>query len=516
MPKSTTLEAEEVLCAAPSFAEIESAGDPLMARLKTAAAQGRKIVIVQGLGFVGAAVAAVVAGATRDGRALHEVVGVDLANPAGCRKVASFESGDFPFPCPDPELARLTRHAVVEIGNLHATTSEEVYAVAVVIIVDVPLDVKDRTKADARQIEIHWAGFEAALRIIGRRMRPDALVLVETTVPIGTTQRVAQRILREERVRRGITQNLLLAHAYERVMPGPKYANSIRRFWRSFAGIDEASTERARQFLGTFIETAQFPLRDLKDPHASELAKLLENSYRAANIALIYEWTLLAEEIGVNLFEIVDSIRVRQGTHDNMRYPGFGVGGYCLTKDSLLAQWSLKNFFGSKVQLGMTLEALRVNYHMPLHALDLARGMLGGSLGGRKITLCGLCYLPDVPDTRNAPLEIVHDQLAGERARVRVHDPLVQSWPERPHAILTRSLSEALRGTEAVLLAVNHAAYGQLSAAEWAALLPERTALVDASNVLSDGQAEFLHDRGHRLMGVGKGHWRKRGYDQHA
>jgi nucleotide sugar dehydrogenase len=246
------------------------------------------------------------------------------------------------------------------------------------------------------------------------------------------------------------------------------------------------------------------------------VAKLLENSYRAANIALIYEWTLLAEETGVNLFEIVDSIRVRQGTHDNMRYPGFGVGGYCLTKDSLLAQWALTHFFGSTVQLGMTLEALRINYQMPLHALELARGMMGGTLAGRKIALCGLCYLPNVPDTRNAPLEIVYDRLCEEKALVGVHDPLVESWPERPGAALTQKLPEALREASVAVLAVNHDAYSRLSAAEWAVLLPAHCSVVDASNVISDAQAAFLHTRGHRLMGVGKGHWRKRGYDQYV
>ena len=109
-------------------------------------------------------------------------------------------------------------------------------------------------------------------------------------------------------------------------MPGPRYIDSIRRFWRTYAGIDQPSTERARAFLSTFIQTGEFALWPLGDTASSELGKVLENSYRAANIALIHEWTLFAEKAGINLWAVVDSIRVRKGTHDNMRYPGFGVG----------------------------------------------------------------------------------------------------------------------------------------------------------------------------------------------
>src|SRR5207249_3311459 len=115
----------------------------------------------------------------------------------------------------------------------------------------------------------------------------------------------------------------------------------------------------ARNFLNALIDTEKYPLTELADTSASEMAKLLENSYRAANIALIHEWTLLAEQVGVNLFEVVESIKVRKGTHDNIRYPGLGVGGYCLPKDPLLAQWSATHLFNTDIVLSMTLEAMR-------------------------------------------------------------------------------------------------------------------------------------------------------------
>jgi nucleotide sugar dehydrogenase len=472
-------------------------------------AEGRRVVVVQGLGFVGSAVAAVVAAARDErGEPRYFVIGVDLPTPGGFWKIAKLNEGRVPFASPDAEFDRLVREAVCDTGNLRATACEEAYALADTIVIDVQLDVIDRAVQDHLEIDISMRSLEAAARAVARRMRPDALVLVETTVPFGTCERILLPALREERTRRGITEPLLLAHAYERVMPGPNYVNSIRRFWRTFAGLDAGSSERARAFLESFIDTAAWPLRELGDMASSELAKLLENSYRAANIAFIHEWTLLAEQAGIDLWSVVDSIRVRKGTHDNLRYPGFGVGGYCLTKDSLLAQWSLNHLGDSAHQLAVTLEALKINHTMPLHTLDLLRELAGGSLRGLKVLVCGVSYLADVGDTRHSPTEIFADALLEAGAQLVVHDPCVATWPERPSVALTADLRAAMEKAEAIVFATPHAEYR----AQQPGAFPAQRCIVDANNVLTDATAAALHAGGARLLGVGKGHWRRRGY----
>jgi UDP-N-acetyl-D-mannosaminuronate dehydrogenase len=152
--------------------------------------------------------------------------------------------------------------------------------------VDIPLDVSDRAVFVPGDIELNLTGFETGIRTIGRWMRDEALVLIETTVPIGTLEKVVKPLLLEERINRQILSPLYLAHAYERVMPGPHYIDSIRRFWRSYSGIDQKSMDKAKAFLETIIDTDNFPVWELNDPKHSELAKLLENSYRSVNIAL--------------------------------------------------------------------------------------------------------------------------------------------------------------------------------------------------------------------------------------
>lgn len=495
----------------PGAAVLEERWREIRTRIAEARTQGRSIVVVQGLGFVGAAVAAVVAGARDDAsQPRYFVVGTDLATQGGYWKIAKINQGLVPIASPDSTLPELVYDSVLTHQNLCATSSEEVYGLADVIVVDLPLDVSDRFIRSHEQVDIHLAPFESAIRAIGSRMQPDALVLVETTVPVGVCEKVALPILEQERAARGIHTPVLLAHAYERVMPGPKYVDSIRNFWRSFSGVNEEARARARVFLSSFVETGSFPLWDLEDTNASELAKVLENSYRAVNIAFIHEWTLLAEKIGVNLFEVIDSIRVRKGTHDNIRQPGFGVGGYCLTKDPLLAQWSATRLFQTDVVLSMTIEALRINQRMPLHTFGLAAELAGGSLSGKRITVLGVSYLPEVADTRNTPTEELCDALHRAGASVLVHDPYLALWPERSGVPFTQDLAQCLAWADGVILAIPHKPYLELTPKHFQ--LGQCRFVVDAQNGLNDQMAAALHAAKLRLAGVGKGHWRKSGY----
>ena len=475
--------------------------------------RGGQVVLVQGLGFVGAAVAATIADAKApDGAPLYFVIGIDLQTPGSYWKVEKINAGLVPIDSTDPVLARLTHHAVHETGNLRATTCEDAYGLADVIVVDVHLDVADRANGANAEIHVELEPFRAAIRTIGRLMRPDALVVVETTVPPGTCEHVVLPVLREERARRGIDEPVLLAHAYERVMPGPNYVSSIRAYPRTYSGVDERSSSQARAFLSTFIDSPNGNLLwRLENPLSSELGKLLENSYRAANIAFIHEWTLLAEKIGVNLFEIIDSIRVRTGTHDNMRYPGFGVGGYCLTKDSLLAQWGVTHLLGSDALLETTLDALRTNALMPMHAVELVKEVAPAGLGGARIAVCGVSYVPDVADTRNSPTEALVDALLAEGAELRVHDPSVRTWLERPDVPIVQDLEATLADADGIVLAVGHRVYRELEARSLTRLTPRPTFIVDAQNVLSDESARELHAAGWLVVGVGKGHWRRDG-----
>ena len=130
-------------------------------------------------------------------------------------------------------------------------------------------------------------------------------------------------------------------------MPGENYYDSITNFWRVYSGINKESELKCRKFLESFINTKKYPLTKLQNTRSSETAKVLENTFRAVNIALIDEWTKFANETNIDLQDIIKAIRVRP-THTNIMLPGIGVGGYCLTKDPGFAQIALKEIFKKK------------------------------------------------------------------------------------------------------------------------------------------------------------------------
>jgi UDP-N-acetyl-D-mannosaminuronate dehydrogenase len=185
-------------------------------------------------------------------------------------------------------------------------------------------------------------------------------------------------ILEECLAKRGLSTNKIkVGHSYERVMPGPKYIDSIQNFYRVFAGTDDKSTEAVETFLRTVIRTDEYPLTRLGNTNATEMAKVLENSFRAMNIAFMVEWSRFAEEAGVDIYEVVNAIRMRP-THKNIMLPGLGVGGYCLTKDPLLASWGRMNLFGSKDRLGQSEKGVSINDKMPLYAFEYLQSAIQG------------------------------------------------------------------------------------------------------------------------------------------
>lgn len=455
------------------------------------------VVCVQGLGFVGAAVCVALASARDDfGRPVFRVVGVDLPTSDGTAKVRALNSGKFPFPTADEELGASVREACA-VGNLRACTEASAFASAAVIVVDVAVHLAPDDDDPVLELD----GFRSAIRTVGRHMRPDCLVVIETTVPPGTTTRVAAPLLAEELTARGLPKDRFkLAHCYERVTPGSAYLESIVRMPRVYAGIDEASADACLAFLQKFIDTERYPAVRLADPTSSELGKILENTYRALTIALMEEFAGFAEQAGVDLFEVVQAIRNRP-THNNMRTPGFGVGGYCLTKDPLMARVAARELFGLDQSFPLASLTIRVNRASPIRTLDRLSGFLGGDLHGKRILLLGVTYREDIADTRYSPSEAFYRAALDRGAEVVLHDPLIRHWPEQGIPIPEKMPDAA--GLDAVVLAVPHRQYREFDYGRWVG--KSRPVILDAFNVLTREQRTSLRRLGCRVESTGRG-----------
>jgi UDP-N-acetyl-D-glucosamine dehydrogenase len=418
---------------------------------------GKKVVVVQGLGFVGSVMGLVVANALTEE---YAVIGIDLPTPASYWKIRSINEGVFPVIASDPKIEIYYNNALHK-KNYYATYDSYAYSKADVIVVDINLDVKKLSAAnkDLEGYHVDLTPFKKAIEAIGINCKEDVLVLVETTVPPGTAQKIVRPILEECLIKRELpTDKIKVGHSYERVMPGPQYIDSIQNFYRVFAGTDEKSATAVETFLRTVIHTDEFPLTRLGNTNATEMAKVLENSFRAMNIAFMVEWSRFAEEAGVDIYEVVNAIRMRP-THKNIMLPGLGVGGYCLTKDPLLASWARMNLFGSEEKLTQSEKGVHINDKMPVYAFEFLQTQFNGSLEGKKVLLLGVSYLNDVGDTRYTPVEGFYDQFAMAGCEITLHDPHVKYWEEKDIWV-NQNLDELLNAAyDVVVITTGHKDY---------------------------------------------------------
>ena len=417
---------------------------------------GKKVVVVQGLGFVGAVMSLVCANALTEE---YAVIGVDLANEKTYWKIKSINDGVFPLIADDPKIPEFFNKSI-DKGNFIATYDPVAYSYADVIIVDINLDVEKESDVNRKlqSYDVNLDGFKSAIKSIGSKCKSDALILVETTVPPGTCEKIVKPIIENEFLSRGLSlTNYRLGHSYERVMPGPEYIDSIREYPRVYSGSNTISADAVEVFLRTIIDTSICELTRLEHTNATEMAKVLENSYRAMNIAFAVEWSRFAEEAGVDLYSMVNAIRNRP-THANLMYPGIGVGGYCLTKDPLLASWARKSHFGASSDLEMSINGVSVNDQMPRFAFNRLVEVFG-DINGKKVAFLGVSYRGDVGDTRFTPVEPLVEMIRETGAKIKLHDPFVSQWEEQ-NCVVESDLNKALDlNTDIVVISSGHSQY---------------------------------------------------------
>ncbi len=458
------------------------------------APEARPVVCVQGLGYVGTAMALAIAAARDDGAPAFDVIGVELPNERGTAIVEQINAGRLPIESADPKMQEALDSAR-KAGNLSATTDLGACEFASVAVVSVNLDLQIGELGPS----VDLTGLRAAVRDLAMKLQPGALIVVETTVPPGTCSTALAPDIEAVLAERGLAPGaLMLAYSYERVMPGPDYFDSVRSYWRVYAGETPEAADACEAFLSRVVDVANFPLSRVGSTTAAELGKVLENSYRATNIAFMEEWGRFAEAIGVDLFEVIEAIRVRP-THSNMRQPGFGVGGYCLTKDPLFAPVAARDLFGLSLDFPFSEEAVRINALMPLVTLDQTDHLLGG-LQGRRLLVLGASYRGGVADTRHSPSAAFASAAVARGAEIVCHDPAVTEWdfPVPP----VRELPDPA-GFDAVVFAVVHDEYLAIDLLGW--LGHARPLVVDANHVLLDSQLRDAASAGCRVWSIGRG-----------
>jgi UDP-N-acetyl-D-glucosamine dehydrogenase len=498
-------------------------------------ALGREIVVVMGVGFVGAVMAGVIADTVgpQDGKPTKFVIGMQRPSVRSYWKISYINEGLAPVEAEDPEVAPLIHRCVKEKKTLVATYTYEALSLADVVVVDVQCDYNKETLGDVAQGHADIKALEESLKVIGEKIKPDCLVLIETTVPPGTTEYIAYPAIKKAFEKRGLPKaEPLLAHSFERVMPGREYVASIRDFWRVCSGINEEAKEKVKKFLSEVLNVKKFPLTVLDRPIESETCKIVENSYRATILAYLHEWSLFAERNGVDLIKVLQAIKVRP-THSNIIFPGPGIGGYCLPKDGGLGVWAYHTLMGFDDDIfKITPLAININDTRALHVAEIVRDALrnmGKIVAASKIALLGASYREDVGDTRYSGSEIIVRKLTEMGGEIVVHDPYVKHWWEfekqdvfpsegkswsrffRNQARLNElrvqsNLADTLKGVDAVVLAVRHQAYRTLKPDEVVRMAGRPVAVIDCFGILDDPQIRRYLELGCEVKGLGRGH----------
>jgi UDP-N-acetyl-D-glucosamine dehydrogenase len=496
--------------------------------------QGKEIVVVMGVGFIGVVMAAVVADSVDEkGNANKFVIGMQRPSTRSYWKIPYINRGLSPVRSEDPEVDVLLKRCVLERKNMIATFTYDTLKLADVVVVDIQCDYLKDELGNVENGHADMKAFEESIEIIADRIDPNCLVLIETTVAPGTTEQVAYPIMKKRFEKRGIDSEPLLAHSYERVMPGKEYVRSIRDFWRVCSGINEESKRRVEKFLSEVIHTKEFPLTVLDKPIESETAKIIENSYRATILAFMDEWCIFAERNGVDLKKVIDAIKIRP-THSNIMFPGPGIGGYCLPKDGGLGIWSYRHIFGWEDEIfKITPKAIDINDTRALHVAQLVRDALrnmGRPIAAADILLLGASYREDVGDTRYSGSELIVRKLTEMGADVKVHDPYVDHWwelekqDEYPHGggyswkrffdrqdklselRIEKDMWASMKNVDAIILAVKHKPYLNLDPEEVVKSVGKPCAIIDCFTILNDDQIRKYFELGCEVKGMGRGH----------
>lgn len=364
--------------------------------IPSVSAKKPQILAIIGQGYVGLplAMAAVEAG--------WSVIGVDNFEA----KVLQINGGSSPI----EDISDAQLRAAIERQTYKATTDFSEVSKASVITICVPTPLNDRREPDLSLLR------DAAFGI-APYVSNETLVVSESTSYPGTLRDIIIPIINSLKQKNSLT--IYFASAPERVNPGDPEWNQ-KNTPRLVGGIDADSQKRAMAFYESICNAAV----SVSSPEIAEVAKLLENTFRLVNIALINEITQLCSTNGINIYEVIDAASSKPYGFMPFK-PGIGVGGHCIPVDPLyLAWWGRQN--GTKASLVES--ASSINHEMPKYVGDRALNMIESSVQSPKILILGVAYKTGVGDVRETPASELRSYLRAQGAEVAWHDPLVPLW----------------------------------------------------------------------------------------
>jgi UDP-N-acetyl-D-glucosamine dehydrogenase len=379
-------------------------------------AQDSRTLAIIGQGYVGIplAMAAVDAGWT--------VVGIDNFEA----KVAQLNSGVSPV----EDISNTQLAAALKSGSYRASTDFSDVAAASVVTICVPTPLDDKREPDLSLLQ-------SAAKAIAPFVSNETLVVSESTSYPGTLRDIIIPIVDSLKPQESVS--VYFASAPERVDPANTLWNQLNTP-RLVGGIDGESQAKALAFYESICDAVV----SVSTPEVAEAAKLLENTFRLVNIALVNEFTQLCSANGINVHEVIDAASSKPYGFMPFR-PGVGVGGHCIPVDPLYLTWWARQHGGSAE---LVESADSINHAMPKYVAQRALAMVDAKIKKPKVLILGVAYKPGVGDVRETPVSALRDYLQTQGAEVAWHDPLVPVWEGSKSVDLTWKCDVAILATK--------------------------------------------------------------------
>jgi UDP-N-acetyl-D-mannosaminuronic acid dehydrogenase len=419
---------------------------------------------VCGLGYVGYPVAMLFADAG------FPVIGFDIL----ADRVKRLNNEENPIKGQEPGLDKLVEN-VFKKGNFRATSDFSEYRECDYIIVAVQTPVAEENKRPT------YENLKAALKSVGKNMKKGVTVIIESTIAPGTMEHVVKPILEKES---GMTagKGFYLANCPERLMPGHLLEN-IRYYNRVVGGWNLKSAKNVQDLYKHVVKGEL----EATDCITAEIVKSGENTYRDVQIAFANEMALLCEAYGSNVWrvrELINNCRkvtdTRPEAMRQMHYPGAGVGGHCIPKDS----WLLIHEVRNEVKPQLIPTARYINDAMPNHMYELFKQAVketGKKLKNTKVVVLGYAYDGNSDDDRNTPTEPLMKKLKGARVNFEIHDSYIAKYQ--------KDIKKVLKGKDSIILMTAHDEYKKLKYPMLKNLMKKDPIIVDGRNVFSKDKA---------------------------
>ncbi len=453
----------------------------------------RKVGVV-GMGYVGIPAAVLFANSDE----FERVYGFQRNSPSSGYKIDMLNRGECPLKGEEPGLDDMLKK-VVHAGKFQCTSdfSKISELDAVTLAIQTPFK-------DPKDLVPDFGALIEGLRLVGHNISKGTLVVLESTITPGTTDGMAREILEEESgLKAG--EDFALAHAPERVMVG-RLLKNIQEHDRIVGGIDETSTRRAVELYSPILTKGKIiPMTAM----AAEVTKTSENTFRDLQIAAVNELALYCEAMGINVYDVragIDSLK-GEGITRAILFPGAGVGGHCLTKDTYHLERGVK-VAGSDLDYPENKDSLfvlarQINDFMPRHMHNLtvrALERVNKKLAGARVAILGWAFINDSDDARNTPSEIYRDLLLNDGAQVEVHDPHVKDYPGVP---ILHDIKDALTNADVIAIFAGHKEYRALKAKVVKQLTGDRhPVILDGRNIIEPDA--FIRE-GFVYKGIGRG-----------